>query len=66
MQRWTIGDVTITRVIEVEGPVPASFLLRDATPERLAAHAGIFGTHFPTPTAGHIVRDGPAWRFAAA
>ena len=39
MQSWTIGDVRITRVIEVEGPVPATFLLREATPERLEAHA---------------------------
>ncbi|MGH7899450.1 MAG: MBL fold metallo-hydrolase [Candidatus Binatia bacterium] len=23
----------------------------------------VFGTHFATPTAGHIVRDGDAWRF---
>jgi glyoxylase-like metal-dependent hydrolase (beta-lactamase superfamily II) len=23
----------------------------------------VFGTHFPTPGAGHIVRDGNAWRF---
>ena len=25
----------------------------------------VFGTHFATPTAGHIVRDGDTWRFAA-
>lgn len=24
----------------------------------------VLGTHFPTPTAGHIVRDGAAWRLA--
>lgn len=23
----------------------------------------VFGTHFATPTAGHIVRDGQVWRF---
>jgi hypothetical protein len=23
----------------------------------------VFGTHFATPSAGHIVRDGAAWRF---
>jgi hypothetical protein len=30
-------------------------------------HAGastlVFGTHFATPSAGHIVHDGAAWRF---
>jgi glyoxylase-like metal-dependent hydrolase (beta-lactamase superfamily II) len=25
----------------------------------------VFGTHFATPTAGHIVRDGDSWRFDA-
>ena len=24
----------------------------------------VIGTHFATPTAGHIVRDGDSWRFA--
>jgi glyoxylase-like metal-dependent hydrolase (beta-lactamase superfamily II) len=36
--------------------------------ERLVALAGdqpmlVIGTHFPPPTAGHIVRDGASWRF---
>jgi glyoxylase-like metal-dependent hydrolase (beta-lactamase superfamily II) len=36
--------------------------------ERLVALAGgqpllVIGTHFPPPTAGHIVRDGESWRF---
>jgi glyoxylase-like metal-dependent hydrolase (beta-lactamase superfamily II) len=26
----------------------------------------VFGTHFPTRPVGHIVADGPAWRFAPA
>jgi glyoxylase-like metal-dependent hydrolase (beta-lactamase superfamily II) len=39
MQRWRIGSVTVTRVIELEGPVPGPFLLADATPERLERHA---------------------------
>ena len=39
MQRWQLGDVTITRVVEMEGPVPGTFLLPDAEPERLAPHA---------------------------
>ena len=37
--------------------------------EFLQRHAGtstlVFGTHFATPGAGHIVRDGAAWRFDA-
>jgi len=39
MQRWQLGDVTITRVVELEGPVPPTFLLPDATPECVEAHA---------------------------
>ncbi|HEY2476043.1 MAG TPA: MBL fold metallo-hydrolase, partial [Candidatus Cybelea sp.] len=26
----------------------------------------VIGTHFPAPTAGHAVRDGPAFRFAVS
>jgi hypothetical protein len=25
----------------------------------------VLGTHFPAPTAGRVVSDGAAWRFAA-
>ena len=39
MQSWTIGDVRITRVIEVEGPVPATFLLREAVMSALKTYA---------------------------
>ncbi|MFV2039442.1 MAG: hypothetical protein ACC660_04290 [Acidimicrobiales bacterium] len=32
-QRWTIGDVTLTAVVEAESPgIPASFLFPAATP----------------------------------
>jgi glyoxylase-like metal-dependent hydrolase (beta-lactamase superfamily II) len=36
--------------------------------ERIVALAGgravlVIGTHFPSPTAGHLVRDGESWRF---
>ena len=34
MQRWKIGDVTITRIVEVEAP-GLVFVLPDATPENL-------------------------------
>jgi glyoxylase-like metal-dependent hydrolase (beta-lactamase superfamily II) len=31
-QTWRIGDVTLTRVIEIEGPSPGTFVLPDAVP----------------------------------
>jgi glyoxylase-like metal-dependent hydrolase (beta-lactamase superfamily II) len=40
---------------------------RTVRQEFLDRHAGtstlVFGTHFASPSAGHIVRDGAAWRF---
>lgn len=36
MQRWKIGDVTITKVVELEIPGSATWILPDATPENLA------------------------------
>jgi len=39
MHRWQIGGVNITRVVEVEGPMPAAFLFTEATRARLEAHA---------------------------
>jgi len=38
--RWTIGDVTVTKVVEQVQRVPLQGLLPAATPEALAAHAG--------------------------
>lgn len=35
MQTWKIGDVEITRVVEVVTPTPAPMLIPDATPENL-------------------------------
>lgn len=37
--RWTVGAVRITRVVEIEGPSPGTFLFAEATPERLLRHA---------------------------
>jgi glyoxylase-like metal-dependent hydrolase (beta-lactamase superfamily II) len=34
--RWKIGDVTVSRVVEVELPTPGSFVLPDASPENVA------------------------------
>ena len=39
MNHWHIGDVNITRVVEVEGPMPAAFLFSEATRDRLETHA---------------------------
>lgn len=35
MQRWQVGDATITRIVEIETPGPAHWLIPEATPERL-------------------------------
>ena len=35
MDRWSIGNVTITRVVEIEGPSDGRFVLPDATPENV-------------------------------
>ncbi len=35
MNRWKIGDVTITRVVESETATDLSMLLPDATPENI-------------------------------
>jgi glyoxylase-like metal-dependent hydrolase (beta-lactamase superfamily II) len=33
---WRIGNVTVTRVVEIEGPTTATWVLPDAVPEELA------------------------------
>ena len=35
MNRWKIGDVTITRVVEMETTSKATFVLKDGTPENI-------------------------------
>ena len=37
--RWNIGAAMITRIVEIEGPSPGTFLFAEATPERLLQHA---------------------------
>ena len=37
--RWQIGDVRISRVVEIEGSSPGTFFFKDATPEKLLQHA---------------------------
>ena len=71
MLKWRIGEVTVTRILELEATGGARFILPDATPEacreiaRLQPHSPVLvGAHFANPTAGRVVRDGDAWRFA--
>ena len=44
--QWRIGDVVITKVVEVEVPVPLAGLVPAATPDALAAHADWLAPHF--------------------
>ena len=37
MNRWKIGDVTITRVVEMETTSKATFVLKEGTPENIRA-----------------------------
>jgi len=39
MNQWNIGDVKITRIIESEAPWPGTFILPNATPERMQREA---------------------------
>lgn len=55
MLRWRIGEVTVTRVVEMEMPVaynPKRAFLREATPEALAAIPWL-APHYVTPE-GHL------------
>lgn len=49
-----IGDVSITPIIEIDYPVPASFLLPDATPENLAPDLDWLEPHFVTPNGDRL------------
>ena len=45
--RWQIGGVRISRIVEIEGPSPGTFLFAEATPEKLLQHAWL-KPHFLT------------------
>jgi glyoxylase-like metal-dependent hydrolase (beta-lactamase superfamily II) len=45
---WTIGDVRITSVKEIELPIPGAGIVPEATPEALAPHAAWLRPHFVT------------------
>jgi glyoxylase-like metal-dependent hydrolase (beta-lactamase superfamily II) len=40
MRTWTIGDITVTSVVEVEGPAPGPFLFPEAVPEEVSRRHG--------------------------
>lgn len=46
LQRWTIGDVVVTKVVELEQVVPLGGLLPAATVDALAPHVDWLSPHF--------------------
>jgi glyoxylase-like metal-dependent hydrolase (beta-lactamase superfamily II) len=48
MFEFRIGNVKITRVVEMEGPVPGTFLFSNATPDAVLRHDWL-REHFATP-----------------
>jgi glyoxylase-like metal-dependent hydrolase (beta-lactamase superfamily II) len=40
MRTWQIGDITVTSVIEIDGPAPGKFLFSEATPDVLTERHG--------------------------
>ena len=55
MQPIQLGQITISRVVETEGPTPAGFLLPGATEEILRSHADWMAPHFYDPASGKLV-----------
>ncbi len=51
---WKIGDVTVTRVLETEAPLPPVELLPEATPEAVAPHRSWLEPGFLDPD-GNLV-----------
>ena len=69
--QWKIDDVTVTMVIERHALADLDAELASATRRRLIdqfADAGVLliGTHFPPPSAGHLVTEDGAVRFSPA
>ena len=61
--RWRIGEVTVTRVVELTSAMIGNHILPQAFLDRYADRPVlIIGTHFAGPTAGRVVRDGNAFR----
>ncbi|HWQ31924.1 MAG TPA: MBL fold metallo-hydrolase [Blastocatellia bacterium] len=59
MNRWKIGRVTVTRVVEIEGPTRGTFLFAPATPENILRHAWL-QPHFASPE-GYFISAVQAW-----
>jgi glyoxylase-like metal-dependent hydrolase (beta-lactamase superfamily II) len=53
-QRWSIGSVRVTKVLETVIPTPPHGLLPTSAPDRLAAHAGWLQPHF-VDSAGNLL-----------
>ena len=52
----TIGDMTVSRIVEYEGPIfPPGFLFPDADDEALRAHADWLQPAFIDPDSGHLI-----------
>ncbi len=55
MKPIQLGDISISRVVESEGPTPAGFLLPDATEDNLRLHAEWMAPHFYDPQSGKLL-----------
>jgi hypothetical protein len=68
MNQWQIGKIKVTRIVEMKVTGGTSFILPYATREALLEDYAdqstlVIGTHFSTPTAGHVKRrkEGGYW-----
>ncbi|MCZ6557574.1 MAG: MBL fold metallo-hydrolase [SAR324 cluster bacterium] len=55
MNTIELGGITISRVVESEGPTPVGFLLPDASEETLRPHATWMAPHFYDPESGKFI-----------
>ncbi len=63
MPSWTVGQVTITRVVERETALDTT--RRDLLDACADEPVQLIGTHFPAPTAGYVRREGEGFRLVA-
>jgi glyoxylase-like metal-dependent hydrolase (beta-lactamase superfamily II) len=52
---WSVGNVTVTRVVENEVPLPLGALIPEATPEALLAHRAWLEPHFLDASGGTVL-----------
>ncbi len=55
MKTIEIGGITISRVVESEGPTPPGFVLKEPSEEVLRAHGSWMAPHFYDPESGKLV-----------